>query len=224
MKVASFSLVSFYLLLFAYQCAAEPSKTIQCPEIHPSQHISPIMCKTSDGSVLEVDSSHLFSCELSYVAVRSSAVEDNTRGAKQGPSNNGTCQVWLVQFTGDGIVQQSCCGEAGEKLVNLAYRAEGSLAKRVNQDQRMVEEQRPVNHMQTDDEAVTSDQDSSEFEEYEGDDDDDDYEYDEYEYGHGLSEEDEMIGNQYEEEVKDKFKETAKANDATSQPLRPTDQ
>ncbi|KAF4943238.1 hypothetical protein FGADI_13543 [Fusarium gaditjirri] len=162
-------LVAFYILLFPQIFASQVQPTIQCPSLSPNQRISRIHCENYDGSVVEVHGPGPFLCKLSYVAIRSESSEGSINQQQESLSDeNGKCELFLLQFSDDGLVHQSCCGEAGEGLVNRHSR-KGEL-----QDSYLDPMQQPLDiqgevpesfqHLQTNDGAVSEDDEGDEVE------------------------------------------------------------
>ncbi|KAF5534245.1 hypothetical protein FPHYL_13467, partial [Fusarium phyllophilum] len=111
-------LVALCILLLPQILATQVQTTIQCPSLAPNQHVSRIQCEKYDGSVVEVNDHEPFFCKLSYIAIRSESSEGSTDQQQEHPiAENGKCELLLLQFSDDGHVKQSCCGDAGEGLV-----------------------------------------------------------------------------------------------------------
>ncbi|KAJ4116173.1 hypothetical protein NW768_011146 [Fusarium equiseti] len=106
--------------------------TLKCPSLAPNHHISPIQCEKADGTVVEVDSTNAFNCKLSYMAIRPGTIMPTMHRAHTDPLHHEAeeCQLWVLQFSDNGLVQQSCCGAAGEGLVTrLAGKKEDHTAE-----------------------------------------------------------------------------------------------
>ncbi|KAF4450209.1 hypothetical protein F53441_6643 [Fusarium austroafricanum] len=196
MRTSLFS--ALCILILPFQSTAESHPTITCPTLSPDQHVSSTQCERYDGSVVEVDGHGLFNCKLSYVAIRSQITKSHTN-QEQEPlhGENEQCEVWLLQFSDEGVAQKSCCGEVGEGLVKRVTGAQKvqdpdlDSAQQPLQFQDNIEE--PVQRFEKDDLTVTEDDEDDETEdgEYwsenedegeEGGEDEVDYEDDEYDY------------------------------------------
>ncbi|KAJ3525321.1 hypothetical protein NM208_g11690 [Fusarium decemcellulare] len=195
MKTNLFSFIVIHILVVPLQSLAQPHPTIQCPVLPPDQHISRIQCEKHDGSVVEVDGLGSFNCRLSYVAIRPGSIKDNTYQQQEAFNDeHDQCELWVLQFSDDGLAQQSCCGEAGERLVNRVSRPQEHQVPDWDPAQLPLEFQDgvkdPVRHFQMDDRAL------SEEEENEDNGDEDEYEDEEEEY----EEEEGEVGEEQEEE------------------------
>ncbi|OAQ60444.1 hypothetical protein VFPPC_06583 [Pochonia chlamydosporia 170] len=188
MKANSFSFIALRILLLAITSTAQPPPTIQCPSLPPDQPVSRIQCENHDGSVVEVSGPRPFNCKLSWVAIRAQTTKTTTH-EQQEPLNEerGQCALWLFQFSDDGLVQQSCCGEAGEGLVIRVSRVQDQHDEDWEPAQEWMEfhegVEEPVQHLQMDDAPVGGDgveQHDDEDGDEHGDADEDGYE-DEYE-------------------------------------------
>ncbi|KAF5009703.1 hypothetical protein FDECE_4112 [Fusarium decemcellulare] len=196
MKTNLFSFIVIHILVVPLRSMAQPHPTIQCPVLPPDQHISRIQCEKHDGSVVEVDGPGSFNCRLSYVAIRPGSIKDNTYQQQEAFNDeHDQCELWVLQFSDGGLVQQSCCGEAGERLVNRVSRPQEQQVPDWDPAQLPLEFQDgvkdPVPHFQIDDRAL------SEGEENEDNGNEDEYE-DEYE--ESEEEEEEVVGEEQEEE------------------------
>lgn len=165
MKIKSFSFIALRILLLALKSTAQPPPTVQCPTLLPDQHVSSVQCENQDGSVVEVNGPRTFNCKLSWVAIRA---RTNTHEQEEQPLNEegGQCKVWVFQFSDNGLVQQSCCGEVGDGHVVRVSRAQQQQDQGWDPAQEWLEFheelEEPVQHFQMDNGPLGEDEDEDE--------------------------------------------------------------
>ncbi|VTT72415.1 unnamed protein product [Fusarium fujikuroi] len=111
MKTNIVVLIALNILPVLSKSTGDPENQIQCPSLLPNQHISRLHCKTADGSLIHVDGSGPFDCEISYVAIRPPTSIGSTNQDPEELTTNkpGHCELLLIKLTDDGLVQHGCC-------------------------------------------------------------------------------------------------------------------
>ncbi|PNP85054.1 hypothetical protein FNYG_01579 [Fusarium nygamai] len=190
MKIDIISPVTLVILPVFSMSTGNPEVQIQCPSLPPNQHVSRFHCKMADGSLIHVDGPGPFDCEMSYIAIRppTSKGSMNQYSEKLSDKVSQHCELLLIKFINDGVVQHRCCQDGVAVFATQEHQV--SSPQPIGPIDGM---QKPLQHLQTADQVMDKKLQTKNEEEikYEYDDEDDGYGDDEgtdegeedYEYG-----------------------------------------
>lgn len=202
MKINIVALIALEILPVLSQSTGNPEIQIQCPTIPPNQHVSRLHCKMADGSLIHVDGPGPFDCEMSYVAVRPPTGKGSTNQDSEELSSKRSehCDLLLIKLTNDGVVQHRCC--KGGVAVFATQEHQVPSPQPVDPTEGM---QKPIRHLQTDDQVMDKKPQTKNEEELkdEYDDEEDDYEDDDVEEESDEDEEDDHEDYGVDEDIHD---------------------
>ncbi|KAF4498694.1 hypothetical protein FAGAP_5172 [Fusarium agapanthi] len=151
MKIKIVALVALDILPVLSKSTADREIQIQCPSLHPNQHVSRLHCRMADGSLIHVDGPGPFDCEMSYVAVRPQTVKGNKNQDSEETPNKGSenCELLLIKFTCDGVVHHGCCKDGVAVFAPQEHQVPGPQP--IDPIDGM---QKPIQHLHKDDQIM----------------------------------------------------------------------